>query len=106
MKAGAALEANDGVEAERAAAGQDSGGRRCGDIAQKLAVAKRKLIGRIWRNWRRAVRRNCRDPRRCPIVLEDPPGGGGLQSSQVAVDDEHKPIAASEVVNDGNDTGH
>ena len=106
---GAALEANDSAEAERPSAGRDGGGDGSGggDIAQKVAalMAKRASLQadlvRLEESGQTQLSRTDADAR---LLSKNGQVVAGY-NVQIAVDDKHKLIAASEVVNDGNDTG-
>ena len=104
---GAALEANDTTEADRPPAGRDGGGRAGEDIAQKVAalMAKRAnvqadLTG-LEESGETQLSRTDADARLLSKTGQFMAG----YNVQIAVDDKHKLIVASEVVNDGNDTG-
>ena len=102
---GAALEANDAAEEGDAAADRDGGGG--GDVAQKVAalMAKRAKVkanlAQLDDSGETQLSRTDEDARllskRGQIVAG--------YNVQIAVDDKHKLIVASEVVNDGNDSG-
>lgn len=103
---GTALEANDAVEAER---GPDGGGESGGDgdPGQKIAtlMAKRAQaqadLDRLEESGETQVSRTDPDAR---LLTKSGQTVAGY-NVQIAVDDKHKLIVASEVVNDGNDTG-
>ncbi|MCK1744855.1 IS1182 family transposase [Bradyrhizobium sp. 139] len=101
---GAALEANDSAEAEPPPAGRDGGGE---DVAQKVAalMAKRASLqadlARLEESGQTQLSRTDADAR---LLSKNGQVVAGY-NVQIAVDDKHKLIAASEVVNDGNDTG-
>lgn len=103
---GAALEANDSAEAERPPAGPD-GGEGGGDVAQKLAalMAKRTALkadlAQLEESGQTQLSRTDADAR---LLVKNGQVVAGY-NVQIAVDDKHKLIVASEVVNDGNDTG-
>jgi transposase len=107
---GAALEANDAVEAGCSATdrdGGDGGGSKGEDIAGKVAalVEKRAKVkanlAQLDDSGETQLSRTDKDARllskRGQIVAG--------YNVQIAVDDKHKLIVASEVVNDGNDSG-
>lgn len=104
---GAALEANDTAEAMRPPAGQDGGGREGEDIAQKVAalMAKRTKVqadlARLEASGETQLSRTDADAR---LLSKNGQVVAGY-NVQIAVDDKHKLIVASDVVNDGNDTG-
>ena len=105
---GAVLEANDSAEAERPPAGREGGGRDGGgDVAQKVAalMAKRATmqadLARLEESGQTQLSRTDADAR---LLSKNGQVVAGY-NVQIAVDDKHKLIAASEVVNDGNDTG-
>ena len=105
---GAALEANDSAEAERPPAGPDGGtGEGGGDVAQKVAalMAKRASLqadlALLEESGQTQLSRTDADAR---LLAKNGQLVAGY-NVQIAVDDKHKLIAASEVVNDGNDTG-
>ena len=99
---GAALEANDSAEAERPPAGRDGG-----DVAQKVAalMAKRASLqadlARLEESGQTQLSRTDADARLLPKNGQVVAG----YNVQIAVDDKHKLIVTSDVVNDGNDTG-
>ena len=104
---GAALEANDKAEAEHSPAGRDGG---CGggeDVTQKVAalMAKRTKVqadlARLEKSGDTQLSRTDADAR----LLSKRGQLVAGYNVQIAVDDKHKLIVASEVVNDGNDTG-
>ena len=104
---GAALEANDAAEAEHPAADRGDGGRNGEDVAQKVAALMEKRakvkadLTQLDESGETQLSRTDQDARllskRGQIVAG--------YNVQIAVDDKHKLIVASEVVNDGNDTG-
>jgi transposase len=105
---GAALEANDSAEAERPPPGRDGGGDDGGgDVAQKVAalMAKRATmqadLARLEESGQTQLSRTDADAR---LLSKNGQVVAGY-NVQIAVDDKHKLIVASEVVNDGNDTG-
>jgi transposase len=101
---GLALEANDAEEA-RSPEGDDRGDG--GDIAQKMAALMAK------RTQAQAALRRLEDSGETQLSRTDADARLLTKNSQtiagynvqIAVDDKHKLIVASEVVNDGNDTG-
>ena len=103
---GAALEANDSAEAERPPAPDGGGGDR-GDVAQKVAalMAKRATLkadlALLEESGQTQLSRTVADAR---LLVKNGQVAAGY-NVQIAVDGKHKLIAASEVVNDGNDTG-
>jgi transposase len=102
---GAALEANDSAEAERPSAGGDGGGDG-GDLAPKVAalMARRATLqadlARLEESGQTQLSRTDADAR---LLSKNGQVVAGY-NVQIAVDDKHKLIAASEVVNDGNDS--
>ena len=105
---GAVLEANDSAEAARPPAGREGGGRDGGeDVAQKVAalMAKRATmqvdLARLEESGETQLSRTDADAR---LLSKNGQVVAGY-NVQIAVDDKHKLIVASEVVNDGNDTG-
>jgi len=104
---GAALEANDRAEAERPPAGQDGGGDGGGDVAQKVAalMARRASLqadlAQLEESGQTQLSRTDADAR---LLSKNGQVVAGY-NVQIAVDGKHKLIAASEVVNDGNDSG-
>lgn len=101
----AVLEANDAAEAERPSGGGDGGNGS--DIGQKIAalMAKRAQaqadLDRLEESGETQVSRTDPDAR---LLTKSGQTVAGY-NVQIAVDDKHKLIVASEVVNDGNDTG-
>jgi transposase len=103
---GAALETNDSAEAERPPAGRDGDGGG-GDVAQQVAalMAKRAKVqtdlAQLEQSGQTQLSRTDADAR---LLSKNGQVVAGY-NVQIAVDDKHKLIVASEVVNDGNDTG-
>src|SRR4029453_3869306 len=113
---GAALEANHSAEAERPSAGGGGEGERPagggdgggdgGDLAQKVAalMARRATLqadlARLEESGQTQLSRTDADAR---LLSKNGQVVAGY-NVQIAVDDKHKLIAASEVVNDGNDS--
>jgi transposase len=101
---GVALEANDAAEA---AAERDDDGRGGEDIAQKVAALMEKRakvqadLSRLEERGETQLSRTDEDAR----LLSKRGQVVAGYNVQIAVDDKHKLIVASEVVNDGNDTG-
>lgn len=104
---GAALEANDVAEAANPPAKRDGGGGDGEDVAQKVAALMEKRarvqadLARLEESGQTQLSRTDPDARR----LSKPGQVVAGYNVQIAVDDKHKLIVASEVVNDGNDTG-
>jgi transposase len=104
---GAALEANDMAEATHSPAERDGGGRAGEDVAQKVAAQMEKRaklqadLARLDESGETQLSRTDPDARRLSKRGQTLAG----YNVQIAVDDKHKLIVASEVVNDGNDTG-
>jgi transposase len=104
---GAALDANDLAEATHSPAERDGGGRDGEDIAQKVAALMEKRaklqadLARLDESGETQLSRTDPDARRLSKRGQTLAG----YNVQIAVDDRHKLIVASEVVNDGNDTG-
>jgi transposase len=104
---GAALEANDLVEAAHSPDDPDGGGGDGEDIAQKVAALMEKRakvqadLARLKESGETQLSRTDPDARRLSKTGQVVAG----YNVQIAVDDKHKLIVASEVVNDGNDTG-
>jgi transposase len=103
---GTALEANDAVESGRGSGGDDGDGGD-GDTGQKIAalMAKRAQaqadLDRLEESGETQVSRTDPDAR---LLTKSGQTVAGY-NVQIAVDDKHKLIVASEIVNDGNDTG-
>jgi transposase len=103
---GASLEANDAAEAVPAAGG-DGSGRDGEDVAHKMAalIAKRGSLqadlARLDESGETQLSRTDADAR----ILSKRGQVVAGYNVQIAVDDKSKLIVASEVVNDGNDTG-
>jgi transposase len=104
---GAAIEANDSAEAASPQAGRDGDGRDGGDVAQEVAalMARRtKLqadLARLEESGETQLSRTDPDAR---LLSKNGQVVAGY-NVQISVDDKHKLIVTSEVVNDGNDTG-
>ena len=105
---GATLEANDSAEAERPSAGRDAGGGRgSADVAQTVAalMAKRAKVqadlAQLEQSGETQLSRTDADAR---LLSKNGQVVAGF-NVQIAVDDKHKLIVASEVINDGNDSG-
>jgi transposase len=103
-----ALDANDAAEAEGSSGGDDrGGGGGGGDIAQKVTalMAKRAQaqadLDRLRASGETQLSGTDADAR---LLTKSGQTVAGY-NVQIAVDDKHKLIVASEVVNDGNDTG-
>jgi transposase len=101
---GAALTANDAAEAAQAGAGEAAGGE---DVAQKVAALMDRRaqvqadLARLDASGETQLSRTDKDARLLSKRGQTVAG----YNVQIAVDDKHKLIVASEVVNDGNDTG-
>jgi transposase len=106
---GAALTANDAAEAAQAAAGQAAAGGTAGgeDVARKVAALMDKRaqvqadLTQLDESGETQLSRTDADARLLSKRGQTVAG----YNVQIAVDDKHKLIVASEVVNDGNDTG-
>jgi len=104
---GVALDANDRAEGEDSPAGRDGGGGGGEDVAQKLTslMAKRTQVqvdlARLEQSGETQLSQTDADAR---LLSKSGQMVAGY-NVQIAVDDKHKLIVASEVVNDGNDTG-
>jgi transposase len=104
---GAVLEANDRAEAEDSPVGRDGCGGGGEDVAQKLTslMAKRTQVqadlAQLEQSGETQLSRTDADAR---LLSKSGQTVAGY-NVQIAVDDKHKLIVASEVVNDGNDTG-
>jgi transposase len=104
---GAALEANDRAETERPGAGKDGEGRGGEDIAQKVAALMEQRnkvqagLCQLEESGETQLSRTDKDARLLSKTGQVVAG----YNVQIAVDDKHKLIVASDVVNDGNDTG-
>jgi transposase len=102
---GTALDANDAAETERS--GDGDGGGDGGDLAQKVAalMAKRAQaqadLEQLEGSGETQLSRTDKDAR---LLSKSGQRVAGY-NVQIAVDDKHKLIVASEVVNDGNDAG-
>jgi len=100
---GAELEKSDAAETAAATAGERAGG----DMAQKLAALKEKRakveadLAQLEASGETQLSRTDADAR---LLSKNGQTVAGY-NVQIAVDDRHKLIVASEVVNDGNDTG-
>jgi transposase len=104
---GAALDANDLAEAAHPPSERDGDGGDGEDIAQKVAELMEKRaklqadLARLDASGETQLSRTDPDARRLSKRGQTLAG----YNVQIAVDDKHKLIVASEVVNDGNDTG-
>lgn len=104
---GAALEANDAAEGERPPMGRGDDDHRGEDVAQKVAalMEQRKKVqaglSQLDESGETQLSRTDNDAR---LLSKNGQVVAGY-NVQIAVDDKHKLIVASEVVNDGNDTG-
>jgi transposase len=104
---GAVLEANDAAEATRSREDNRDGSGSGGDIAQKVAtlMAKRAQaqadLDRLEASGETQLSRTDADAR---LLTKNSQTVAGY-NVQIAVDAKHKLIVASQVVNDGNDTG-
>jgi transposase len=104
---GTALEANDAAEAERSSDGAGGGGDGGGDLAQKVAtlMAKRAQaqadLDRLDDSGETQLSRTDADAR---LLSKSGQRVAGY-NVQIVVDDKHKLLIESEVINDGNDTG-
>jgi transposase len=104
---GAALEANDLAEATHSAAERDGGGGDGEDIVQQVTALMEKRsklqadLAQLDASGETQLSRTDPDARRLSKRGQTLAG----YNVQIAVDDKHKLIVASAVVNDGNDTG-
>jgi transposase len=104
---GAALDASDAAEATHSAGERDGDGSDGEDIAQKVAALMEKCaklqadLAQLEASGETQLSRTDPDARRLSKRGQTLAG----YNVQIAVDDKHKLIVASEVVNDGNDTG-
>jgi transposase len=104
---GKALQANDTTEEAHSSGGEDGGSRNSGAIADKLAAlmaqrAKAQAdLDRLKDSGETQLSTTDADAR----LLSKRGHVLAGYNVQIAVDDKHKLIVASEVVNDGNDTG-
>jgi transposase len=102
---GASLDANDATEAAPSRGGEDGGGG--GDVAGKVAALMAKRVNvqasleELDASGETQLSRTDPDAR---LLTKSGQTVAGY-NVQIAVDDAHKLIVASEVVNDGNDTG-
>jgi len=104
---GTALEANDAAEGERSPAGRDDDGRGGEDVAQKVAALmerRQKLQADLTQLDESGDTQLSRTDRDARLLSKSGQVVAGY-NVQIAVDDKHKLIVASEVVNNGNDTG-
>lgn len=104
---GATLETNDAAEASLSSGGDDHNSGGGGDIAQKMAAlmiqrAQRQAeLQQLEASGETQLSRTDADAR---LLTKNGQTVAGY-NVQIVVDDRHKLIVASEVVNDGNDTG-
>jgi len=104
---GANLEANDRAEAARPPSEQGDGGNGGEDVAQKVAALMEKRtkvqaeLAQLDASGETQLSRTDPDARRLSKNGQSIAG----YNVQIAVDDKHKLIVASAVVNDGNDSG-
>jgi len=104
---GGMLDANDAAEADCPSAGDDGGEGDGGDIAQRVQalMAKRAqaeaALKQLAQSGETQLSRTDPDAR---LLTKNGQTVAGY-NVQIAVDDKHKLIVASEVVNDGNDSG-
>jgi transposase len=104
---GASLEANDRAEAARPPSEHDNGGNGGEDVAQKVAALMEKRgkvqaeLAQLDASGETQLSRTDSDARRLSKSGQSVAG----YNVQIAVDDKHKLIVASAVVNDGNDSG-
>jgi transposase len=104
---GATLETNDAAEAKRRPGADRDGGPGGEDVSQKIAalMARRTHVqadlARLEESGETQLSRTDEDARLLSKTGQFVAG----YNVQIAVDDKHKLIVASEVVNDGNDTG-
>jgi Transposase DDE domain len=104
---GATLEANDQAEAVHSPAERDGGGDGGEDVAQKVAALMEKRarvqaeLAQLDVSGETQLSRTDPDARRLSKSGQAIAG----YNVQIAVDDKHKLIVASAVVNDGNDSG-
>jgi transposase len=104
---GKALQANDATEEAHSSGGEDGGNRNSGSVADKLAALMAQ------RAKTQADLDQLKDSGETQLSVTDADArllskrGHALAgyNVQIAVDDKHKLIVASEVVNDGNDAG-
>jgi transposase len=100
------VEANDAAEEARSPAGED-GGRQAEDVAAKVAALMEKRahkqadVARLEQTGEAQLSKTDADAR----LLSKRGQVVAGYNVQIAVDEKHKLIVASEVVNDGNDTG-
>jgi transposase len=104
---GASLEANDRAEAAHPPSKQDDGGNSGENVAQKVAALMEKRakvqaeLAQLDASGETQLSRTDPDARRLSKSGQSVAG----YNVQIAVDDKHKLIVASAVVNDGNDSG-
>ncbi len=104
---GAALDANDLAQATASPPKRDGGGSASEDIGQRVAALMEKRaklkadLARLDESGETQLSRTDPDARRLSKRGQTLAG----YNVQIAVDDKHKLIVASEVVNDGNDSG-
>ena len=104
---GASLEANDRAEAVRPPLERDDGGKGGEDVVQKVAALMEKRgkvqaeLAQLDASGETQLSRTDPDARRLSKSGQSVAG----YNVQIAVDDKHKLIVASAVVNDGNDSG-
>lgn len=104
---GKALDANDTAEAERSPGGADRGDGGGADIAQKVAalMAKRAQVQADLEQMKASGETQLSHTDADARLLTKNGQTIAGYNVQIVVDAKHKLIAASEIVNDGNDTG-
>ncbi|MGQ0686723.1 IS1182 family transposase, partial [Bradyrhizobium sp.] len=104
---GSALESNDAAEESHSPGDQDGGSRNGGSVADKLAalMARRVKVQADLDQLKDSGETQLSTTDADARILSKRGHAVAGYNVQIAVDDKHKLIVASEVVNDGNDTG-
>ena len=104
---GSALASNDATEEVHSSGGEDGGSRNSGAVAEKVAalMARRTKVQADLDQLKDSGETQLSTTDSDARILSKRGHAIAGYNVQIAVDDKHKLIVASEVVNDGNDTG-